>query len=61
MKIQYQRYRKMQFYIQLRIDIWEIVPYLQANPYVIVIVRSRVQYGKYFPSFSYFATYFTSF
>ena len=28
--------------------------------YVVVIARCRVQYGKYFPSFSYFATYFTS-
>ena len=27
---------------------------------VLVIVRCRVQYGKYFPSFSYFATYFTT-
>ena len=32
---------------------WSIV-------YVVVIARCRVQYGKYFPSFSYFATYFTS-
>ena len=29
-------------------------------PYVVVIARCRVQYGKYFPSFPYFATYFTS-
>ena len=28
--------------------------------YIVVIARCRVQYGKYFPSFSYFATYFTS-
>ena len=28
--------------------------------YVVVIVRCRVQYGKYFTSFSYFATYFAS-
>ena len=28
--------------------------------YVVVIARCRVQYGKYFPHFSYFATYFTS-
>ena len=28
--------------------------------YVVVIARCRMQYGKYFPSFSYFATYFTS-
>ena len=27
---------------------------------VVVIARCRVQYGKYFPSFTYFATYFTS-
>ena len=27
--------------------------------YVVVIARSRAQYGKYFHSFSYFATYFT--
>ena len=33
MKMQYQKYRKMQFYIQLNIDIWEILLYLQANPY----------------------------
>ena len=30
------------------------------NLYVIVIARCRVQDGEYFPSFSYFATYFTS-
>ena len=29
-------------------------------PYVVAIARCRVQYGKYFPSFPYFATYFTS-
>ena len=28
--------------------------------FVVVIAQCRVQYGKYFPSFSYFATYFTS-
>ena len=28
--------------------------------YLVVIARCRVQYGKYFPSFSYFGTYFTS-
>ena len=28
--------------------------------YVVVIARCRVQYGKYFPSFSYFATYLTA-
>ena len=33
MKMQYQKYRKMQFCIQLNIDIWEIILYLQANPY----------------------------
>ena len=33
MKIQYQKYQKTQFCIQLYIDIWEIVLYLQANPY----------------------------
>ena len=33
MKMQYQKYQKMQFYIQLYIDIWEIILYLQANPY----------------------------
>ena len=33
MKMQYQRYWKTQFCIQLYIDIWEIILYLQANPY----------------------------
>ena len=33
MKMQYQKYQKMQFCIQLYIDIWEIILYLQANPY----------------------------
>ena len=28
--------------------------------YFIVIARCRLQYGKYFPSFSYFGTYFKS-
>ena len=28
--------------------------------YVVVVARGRAQYGKYFLSFSYFATYFTS-
>ena len=30
-----------------------------TSSYVVVIARCRVQYGKYFPSFSYFAIYFT--
>ena len=33
MKIQSQKYRKMQFRIQLYIGIWKIIQYLQANPY----------------------------
>ena len=33
MKMQHQKYQEMQFWIQLYIDIWEIIPYLQANPY----------------------------
>ena len=33
MAMQYQKYQKMQFCIQLYIDIWEIILYLQANPY----------------------------
>ena len=33
MKMQYQKYHKMQFCIQLYIDIWEIILYLQANIY----------------------------
>ena len=33
MKMQYQKYQKIQFYIQSYIDIWEIILYLQANPY----------------------------
>ena len=33
MKMQYQKYQKMKFCIQLYIDIWEIFLYLQANPY----------------------------
>ena len=27
------QYQKIQFCIQLYIDIWKIIPYLQANPY----------------------------
>ena len=34
------------------------VIYFEAIIYVAVIVRCRVQYGKYFSSFSYFATYY---
>ena len=30
------------------------------DKYVVVIARCPVQFGKYFPSFSYFVTYFTS-
>ena len=33
MKLQYQKFQKMQFCIQLFIDIWEIILYLQVNPY----------------------------
>ena len=33
MKIQYQKYQKMRFCIQLYIDIKEIILYLQANLY----------------------------
>ena len=33
MKIQYLKYQKMKFRIQLYIDTWEIIIYLQANPY----------------------------
>ena len=33
MKMQYQKYRKMQLCIQLNIDIWEIILDLLANPY----------------------------
>ena len=33
MKIQYQKYEKMQFCIHLHIDVREIILYLQANPY----------------------------
>ena len=32
-KMQYHKYQKMQFCIQSYIDIWEIILYLQANPY----------------------------
>ena len=31
--MQYQKYQKMQFCIQLNIDIWEIILHLQANPH----------------------------
>ena len=31
--MQYQKYQKIQFCIQLYIDICEIILYLQANPY----------------------------
>ena len=33
MKMLYQKYQKMQFCIQLYIHIWEIILYLQADPY----------------------------
>ena len=33
MKMHYQKYQKMQFCLQLYIDISEIFLYLQANPY----------------------------
>ena len=33
MKMQYQKYQKMQLCIELYIDIWKIILYLQANPY----------------------------
>ena len=33
MKMQYQKYHKIQFCTQLYIDIWEIILHLQANPY----------------------------
>ena len=31
--MQYQKYQKMQLCIELYIDIWKIILYLQANPY----------------------------
>ena len=33
--MQDQKYQKTQFCIQLYIDIWEIILYLQANPYLL--------------------------
>ena len=44
MKMQYQKYRKMQFCIQLYFDTWEIILYLQANPYRLKtkIINSRI-------------------
>ena len=33
MKMQYQKFHKMQFCIKLNNDIWEIILYLQANTY----------------------------
>ena len=33
MKMQYQKFDKMQCCVQLYIDIWQIILYLQANPY----------------------------
>ena len=33
MKMQYQKYQKIQFCIQFHIDIWKIILYLQANLY----------------------------
>ena len=33
MKIQYQKYLKLQFCIQLNNYVWETIIYLQANPY----------------------------
>ena len=33
MKMQYQKCQEIKFLIQLHIDIWEIVQYLQATPY----------------------------
>ena len=34
MRMEYQKYQYLQFCIQLFIDIWEIIQYLQANPYL---------------------------
>ena len=34
-----------------------VVVIAQHRKYVVVIARCRVQYGKYFPCFSYFASY----
>ena len=31
--MQYRKYQKIQFWIQLYIDIWKISLYLQTNPY----------------------------
>ena len=31
--MQYQKYQEMQFCIQLHYDNWEIILYLQVNPY----------------------------
>ena len=33
MKMHYQKYQKIQIFFQLSIDIWEIILYLEANPY----------------------------
>ena len=44
----------------LRICCIYLFIYLSIYLYVVVIARCRVQYRKYFPSSSYFATYFTS-
>ena len=35
MKMEYQKSQYLQFCIQLFIDIWEIIQYLQANPYLL--------------------------
>ena len=37
-----------------------LIKTLKYEKYVVVIALWRVQYGKYFRGFSYFATYFTS-
>ena len=56
-------FRKL-YYIYLwqkinRVSCWKN-PYINIK-YIVVIVQCQVQYGKYFPSFSYFATLFMSF
>ena len=35
MEMEYQKYQCLNFCIQLFIDIWEIIQYLQVNPYLL--------------------------
>ena len=44
MKMQYQKYKKMQFCIQLYINIWEIILYLQV---IHIDLKPRILIGSF--------------